>query len=494
MKNIVIFLASGITFSSLIAAPTHAEGGNKRSTGDWGINRRVLTPTSYAEVGGNFSVSLAIPLGDPGSPDDWNTNQDSPTFYLGSHGDYKTNGQAEVDAGLQYDAQVDTGKKRGMWCFIRNSSPDTLNFIDQYCSLKYYDDVLHTSVTWFSGIDTFGGANAKSFQDLSYLASLDYQIDERSGIASMGYNHLGRTQATSTRDTDIQIGSGRIYWAAPGSTSAIYSTLQIDAKQGDSKIIVASNDSFLDLSIGTSISIGNAPAPTFESKVITSIDKTTHTLTLDSPLAFDHGKGTAFSWQLTCGVAHNSVNRAPWAGSPIFNTNATGTWRVKRVVGMTRRNGISSELDDSRMGCTFYDGNVRRVGEAAPHIWGVNDVDQNNHNDKDDTGYDARANPADPLDADLQRNPALIYDQRISTRAHPMPPDSGGERSPQSKTIVEFANLNVENAVARGNSLQSQQAQDAITHESRYTRETVLINLRKLPTVHAGAVAPALAH
>jgi len=502
MKRTFGLMIVGTVLLLLSNAPTHAEGGNKRATGDWGINRRVLTPTGYAEVGGNFSMSFGIPLGVSGALDDWNTNQDSPTFYLGGHGNYKTNGEAEVDAGLQYDAAVDSGRKRGMWCFLRNTNPDTTgNFSDQYCSLQYYDDVLHASVLWTSGIDTSGGSNAKSFQPLSYSASLNYQIDEKTGIMSLGYDGLGATQAASGGSSGIYVGNGRIYWAAPGSKSDVYSTLQSDASKGSNQIVVTDNNSFSDLSLGTPLSIGNGGDPTFESKIITAIDKASHTIALDSPLSFAHNSYTPISWQLTCRVAHSSVNRAPWAGSATFNTDATDSWHVKRVVGMTRKSGnggdsiaakmtFSSRLDGSWVGCTFSGGSVRRVAESASHAWGIGDVDQSTHQDLNDTGYDARANPANGQDAELQRNPALVYDQRISTRAHPMPPDSGGEKSARSRTIVEFTNLDVGNTVARGNSLQSQQAKDSTTHESRYSRETVQINLRKLAGVNANPVAP----
>ncbi len=502
MKNILKLTLAGLVLCFLINLPAHADGGNKRSRGDWGINRRVLTPDGYAEVSGDFSMSFSVPLGVAGSADDWDKNRDSPTFYLGGHGNYVTAGEVEVDAGLQYDALPDKGRKRGMWCFVRNSNPDTSGkSLDQYCSLQYYDEVLHKSVVWTSGLNLYGSDAVTSFEPLSYAASLSYRIDETSGIVSLEYDGLGATQPAVGGESGVYIGSGRIYWAAPDSTSAVYNALQADVTHGSTQIVVTPNNSFEDLTVGTILTIGEVGDSTSEKSRIIAVDKANHTLTLSSALAFDHNEFTKISWQMIAREAHSSANRAPWAGSPTFNISAKQTWSVKRVVGMTRISGgngdpfdrkmtFSSKLDGAWMESVFTDGKVRKVGESNLHGWGANDVDQSTHADLNDTGYDARSNPANPQDAELRQNPALIYDQRISTRAHPMPPESGGEKSDQSKTIVQFPSLNVAQDVARGNSVQSQQAKDSATGESRYTRETVVINLRKLATVKVAPISP----
>jgi len=134
--------------------PTHAEGGNKRTTGDWGINRRVITNSGFAEVEGTVDITFGIPTGAPSDIDEWQRFEDSPTFYLGGNVGH------EIDAGLQYDLEgpnkgmnhvdgdISTNvSKRGWHCFMRNNNPSVPN-AERYNFLLYWDGTNRLSTRW----------------------------------------------------------------------------------------------------------------------------------------------------------------------------------------------------------------------------------------------------------------------------------------------------------------------------------------------------------
>ena len=91
-------LVSALTAS----APAHSEGGDKRTGGDWGANRRVRTFPGYVGVAGTFTVNTAIsiPTDEHGvvslTSNPFNCGY---SFYLGGG---TSNGRLEVDAGLQW--------------------------------------------------------------------------------------------------------------------------------------------------------------------------------------------------------------------------------------------------------------------------------------------------------------------------------------------------------------------------------------------------------
>lgn len=99
----------------LIAGSCHqvveAEGYVAPGGGQHGVNRRVKTYSGYVGVSGDFQMDFGLPgptitnpaNGDQGVAAASNTLGSSPSFYLGGRGPNLMGGEFEVDAGLQYD-------------------------------------------------------------------------------------------------------------------------------------------------------------------------------------------------------------------------------------------------------------------------------------------------------------------------------------------------------------------------------------------------------
>ena len=112
MKIKYFFLLSVVGLSTQIAL---AEGGDQRPAGDVGVNRRVRTKDNFARVNGE--INLQFYLRTVGGRI---TTRSTPSFYLGGQGIGLAGEDIEVDAGLDYDNGLETGK-RGLVSYIARS-------------------------------------------------------------------------------------------------------------------------------------------------------------------------------------------------------------------------------------------------------------------------------------------------------------------------------------------------------------------------------------
>lgn len=150
----------------------------------------------------------------------------------------------------------------------------------------------------------------------------------------------------------------------------------------------------------------------------------------------------------------------------VTNTARLGTANVKRVAAMTRAGGdndpvgYNDELDGAQMTAIFSGGQVRRRG-GGMGFWHPDDVNQA------ETGYDAAADNAPNFRA---------WDMVVRDRngRHRLTRNNAGALV--SRRVVEFPRLDVGSTVGRANADASHTAQE--DNNSRYTRETVEINLR----------------
>lgn len=137
-------------------------------------------------------------------------------------------------------------------------------------------------------------------------------------------------------------------------------------------------------------------------------------------------------------VANADHPIAPWYGQHLTTVSLSGA-NVKRVVGMTRSGGGSSN-DGSKLVSTWSNCQVKLLGGNLTN-WVSSIVDQ------DRTGYDAPGNGS---------------------------PDA---KDGMHEYKVDFPSLTVSSTDARTNSTTSKQAKQG--DASRYTTETVIINLRQ---------------
>lgn len=468
--------------------PVQAEGGDARGAGSAGVNRRVLSNTGYAEVSGTFDMNLSISTGAA-----WRSGQDipSPSFYFGGHGNFVRPvtgyGDVEVDAGLQYDRQIFNSVERGWWVFIRNSNTETKgNPNEAYCSLKYWDPVAKTSLLWTSGTNAANPLGG--IQDVYLNYTVHEADDPATGNATAPLvEQAGWMSLTFDGLRNVGVGANlprsTIYWNTGASTQNVTTTVQSWISNNSVKM-----SSVIGLEEGQPVTIGTGVQA--ETRNVLRIDPGTNDVTIDGTFNLTHNAGDPVVQTLSCRIAYPNHPTAAWYGTQVFASSAAdrGTWQVKRVIAMTR--GTKSlgppkvywteELNGSSLSCQFQGGMVKNVGVAAPHYWGSADVEQTKHANHNDTGYDA------------PETGNKAYDQRRSTATNPLDathPFGGVRRPGISKPIVEFPNIDgsaTDKANAR--KLGSEGATEG--GNSRYTRETVNINLRMDPSPAAPAVAP----
>lgn len=114
-KKMALLLAAVI---SNLALPhtAFAEGGDRRPSGDYGINRRIRSTDGYVAVEAAFTASFNQPPLNA-------SVKSAPSFYLGGRGIAIGGGEREVDAGLQFDdTPPDSTYEEGWTAFISASS------------------------------------------------------------------------------------------------------------------------------------------------------------------------------------------------------------------------------------------------------------------------------------------------------------------------------------------------------------------------------------
>lgn len=161
----------------------------------------------------------------------------------------------------------------------------------------------------------------------------------------------------------------------------------------------------------------------------------------------------------------------PHAGIRIIAESNISKLGVKRITGMTQGNGWQGEPSGSYFKATFRDGELRKLGEAALDAWTAADVNQDGIKA---TGYDT------PTTGDDEKG--------FNAKEMEWPPGRPTRYvAPGAKYKVEFPLMHLPNAPGNAISLESQQearkssvlsTQLKEGGESRYTRETVEINLR----------------
>ena len=308
-------VASTILGPSL--APVWAEGGNKRTRGNWGINRRVATNEGYAEVDGTVDLAFGIPTGASGAIDEWQHFADSPTFYLGADMGHP------IDAGLQYDldgprrgmVHIDNDpttfvSRRGWHCFIRNNNsaiPDA----QRYKFLSYWDQTNSTSARWntyqaypgdpvfpstgitnahlhFSihqGIDPPVGSSTDAFVEQLGWISLSFnrwELGARTQVAPPGMSPGPTSQAA------YLAGDRKAYWVADATLPPrLTARVQSGGQQNSNTVTITAQAGVIStVGVGDSITIGADANLRIIQKTI--VNPTTATLVVGGNFAVNH--------------------------------------------------------------------------------------------------------------------------------------------------------------------------------------------------------------
>lgn len=389
--NTTIVFALGFSALALCSVASYGEGGEKRPSGDHGINRRVITQTGYTEVGGTFDVEYGMPVNSDGTLPVGGTANDRPSVYLGAKAN--TGGSSyDIDSGLQCDPI------KGWNYFQRNSTPSALkleplpgftpaNNGQTYSQPSYWDGT--KSVNWQAPTKN-PITDTMSFQLLQNNPSTP-------GVDEAGW--FGLTVKA------WPVGEQTVYWlgqrvantsppapyaaAPPLSTKQMIVSHNVTNPPGvvpapNPAIAVGAFEFYLDsvddleesedmMVDGEKIQIGN-------------IDKANKKITLkksagvQSQFARSHNLPSSVSQTILFGKAYPDHKAAPWRGNSIFDSNlSNGTLnlvRVKRVIAMTRLTPGSAgalpneeDLDGSWLDCTFSGGYVKPYN-AVRHTWG----------------------------------------------------------------------------------------------------------------------------
>ena len=448
--NATTALALGFSVLAFCSVTSYGEGGDKRpinpngTTGDHGINRRVITTPGYIEAGGSFKVDFGLPV-------DINGNEiagiadNRPSVYVGGNGTAATatGGTYEVDAGLQYDVGI------GWNYFFRNSDKNTQgNNVAQYCQIEYWDKTLNQSRVWRS--------TAHQITD-----------DLRFGVNSDGSVSVSVSAWPAGAQTAFWLGQSTVA-PRPKKTMDYTTNPTAPIAAGDKEAVLGSVAGFETLE---PLQVGGETvriAQIVGNKVILGKDGAGNQLVFQAA----HPITDVVKQTVKFYVAYPDHPAAPWRGQEVVSFAAHDS-RVKRVVAMTRRvpAGVAEDvLDGSWLTCLFSQGNVRMFNEAATgHDRGKDDIEQLGDRF---TGFDVPKNGAPNNGA---------WDKIWQ-----------GHKTADSRTKVEFSNLNTPaplvasgkdaNIIARygddGNHDQRVSSYGATSGaNSRYKEENVVINL-----------------
>lgn len=430
----------------LIGSPSQAEGGNKRPpTGDWGVNRRVITKEGYVEIEGQFNLTFEFPKNADGklTPGPYGN---VPSPYVGGFGPSASGGEDHVDAGFLYHSDEINNAPKGWDYMIRLNSA---NGVDGSCPVNYWDAATQQSVVWRSG-----PAN-------SLNAFLNFRVYGGDVTTTSAKEEPGWMSIT----VDQLPGGNReiVYWSTDGDASltpTLTTNLKAQALQGSTRVQLDSVGGAWTLDV---LRVGT------ETVTISSKPDSNNNVTVIPAFALNHPVGEKVTLLQYSRKAYPSHLAAPWSGQPAFSPNVFANLRVKRIIGMTRNTDRTDELDDSSLTCTFSEGQVRGRNESALRSFKEADVEQGGATDKRFTGYDTRPNN---WANDGEWDKRTVMPGRQS-------------RQSDSRTIVEFPNLTIPNlsqsqanVEGRTNSPRSRNATEGAAQESRYIRETVRINLR----------------
>lgn len=250
-----------------------AEGGDasegaviERSTGNNGVNRRVITRPGYAEVEGTFNMTFQLPkVGNSagGVEPSLGPYGDRPSPYLGGGGIYVGGSTVEVDAGLQYDQIVDPdGIVRGWVYFLRNTNPDNNgNGLAQYNNPRYWSAASSSSKAWRSGTtDHLDGA---------YLKYTIYQgndpstpATEQPGWFSLTMNKMH--DATDATGAAIPDSNRTVYWTHPPIASKVRTAIAAGVTTNRIEL-----QNVIGLEVGGTLVIGTG------TRIITAVTRTT---------------------------------------------------------------------------------------------------------------------------------------------------------------------------------------------------------------------------
>ena len=292
---------------ALIAStPAHAEGGDKRTNGDWGVNRRVRSLAGYVGAEGTFAAMT--PAAPPTDETGKVTKISNPfhcgySFYLGCGDQNPGFSDLEVDAGLQWeDRDAQSGIPDDRWvgwvAFINNSRRG---------SGKAY-----TNPQWLSpaGWQAWRGKNRQPTYELTFLVTQSGYL----GLTISGPNWPG----------------GTFYW------------MNSDANEEGNRNPPAAIDQVLP-SISQLLARRPIGIP-YDDEGILVLDVNGDVIMLDPP----------------AGTSGDEV---------VSNSSEFNSIFVKRSVCITQATGVTGQCDGTQFDCQLSAGKVYPANTREPTAW-----------------------------------------------------------------------------------------------------------------------------
>ncbi len=490
-------LAHAAGASALLILSAHqaafAEGGDKRTTGDNGINRRVISKAGYTAVKGHFSLSFSLNPDANGNRVLSTGNRIGPSFYMGCDNAGAGGGSKEVDAGFQFYPEEAYHPQNGhpLWkCFLRANIQGNSNQSDPHGFRFVHIWQNNTSLEW-------QGQPATSLSGPLEFTILTGDDPLTPLVEDAGWFSLKTSTEAVTADASALGGVGAKKLSAffvnnlvltSAAKKVVNSTLAQLAPQNATLIKVKDARVFEPVEYdGSLIRVAIGSAATAESALVESVDRTANTIKLRSALRFQHALLEPVTQELTYTEAYPGKPMAPWKGEVVFGAADFPTLRAKRVVALTRGRLFANVLqvgevqDGSTMECTFSGGMVKPAG-GSYQPWTADSVQEQDPSegtkpkqltiDKRFTGYDAPSNPQAGQPEHVRHLDNTWTDPQTGV----------ANRSSLSLPIVEFPNLKfygTATSAASEGRLNSQASWDAQeSGASRYQNETVRINQR----------------